>query len=229
MKPVYIIQNWASEGPGHIRDYLDHTGHTSRVIRSYNGEALPDPAEAEALIVMGCPISVTEYLDHDHLKRLFACMAAAMRDDTPLLGICFGGQMLAKILGARVEKNPVKEIGIYPAQLTDAGSNDPLLAGFEKEFNVFHWHGDTFRVPSGVDLLVKGETCTNQAFRKGRAVALQFHVETTAADVPVWCDEYAAELSEIGKTKDQMIAQFAEHADDLAKLTPKLLGNFFGL
>ena len=229
MKPVYIIQNWASEGPGHIRDYLDQSGHTSRLIRSYNGESLPDPAEAEALIVMGCPTSVSEYLEHDNLKRLFACMAAALRHDTPLLGICFGGQMIAKILGARVEKNPVKEIGIYSAQLTEAGANDPLFAGFEREFNVFHWHGDTFRVPSGVELLVKGETCTNQAFRKGRAVALQFHVETTPADIPVWCDEYADEMVEVGKSKEELIAQFATHADRLAMLTPVLLGNFFGL
>jgi GMP synthase (glutamine-hydrolysing) len=226
MKPLCIIQNWNVESPGLIADYLNSERIPFQVVRTFENQPMPAADACEAVIVLGYPQSVNQYLEHDCLKTLFAFMAALVRRDTPLLGICFGGQMLAKVLGANVERNAVREIGRYPVQLTDEGVADPVFTGIERQFDVFQWHADTFHIPYGATLLATGETCRNQAFRKGNAVGIQFHVEPTVDEVPLWCDEYAAELAEERKTKDDVVADYTRNAEHLRKLSARLVANF---
>jgi len=90
--------------------------------------------------------------------------------------------LLARAAGAEVRKNPVMEIGGYEVRLTDAGKKDTLFKNFPGTFPVFHWHGDTFDIPQGAELLVTGEKCKNQAFRYKNSVALQFHLEVTSSE-----------------------------------------------
>ncbi|MCX6834574.1 MAG: type 1 glutamine amidotransferase, partial [candidate division Zixibacteria bacterium] len=196
------------------------------VVRTYLGEALPRPTDIEATIVLGTPVSVRDYLQHEYLKRLFAFVAACVKHDLPLLGICFGGQFLARVLGADVTRNPVREIGIYRASLTDEGTKDKMFAGLPREIDVFHWHGDTFQIPFGATLLATGKTCRNQAFRKGNAVGIQFHIEPRTEEIPLWCDEYTQELAEEGKTKDQIVSSYATQANQMKQLSYRLMQNF---
>lgn len=226
MKPVCIVQNWAPESPGHLTDFLQENNVPYNVVRTYLGEALPKPNDIEAAVVLGTPISVRDYLQHEYLKRLFAFVAAAIKHDLPFFGICFGGQFLARVLGADVNRNPVREIGIYKATLTDEGIKDRLFAGLPREFDVFHWHGDTFQIPFGATLLATGEICRNQAFRKGNAVGIQFHIEPRTEEIPLWCDEYVSELAEEGKTKEQIVSSYATQANQMKQLSYRLMQNF---
>jgi len=228
VKSIQIIQNWAAEPAGTITDYLNRHSLSYETIRSYAGESMPDVSACEAAIVLGCPHSVNIYNEFEFLKNLYAFIAAGVRHDLPLLGICLGGQMLAKVLGAQVRKNDVREIGLYRACLTEAGKADPIFAGFDDEFDVFHWHNDTFAIPYGATLLAEEETCRNQAFRKGNAVALQFHLEPRPEDIPLWCDEYSDELTAENKTKDDLVSAFADKADRLKELNFRLVKNFLG-
>jgi len=228
VKKIQIIQNWAVEPPGTIADFLDEHGLAYEVVKSYDGAAMPEVDNSEAVIVLGCPHSVNTYQEFDFLKRLYAYMAAVVRKDLPLLGICLGGQMLAKVLGAEVRKNDIREIGLYKARLTEAGRIDPVFAGFDDEFDVFHWHNDTFKIPHGAVQLVEGTECRNQAFRKGNAVAIQFHVEPRAEDVPRWCDEYTQELTEDNKTRESIVSEFEAKADVLKKMSHRLMKNLLG-
>ena len=225
-RPVCIIQNWAPESPGHLADYLKENNIPHNVVRTYLGESLPNVADLDAAIVLGTPTSVRDYLQYEYLKRLFAFMAAAVKHDVPLLGICFGGQFLARVLGADVGRNQVREIGIYKATLTDEGTADPLFAGLPREFEVFHWHGDTFQIPFGAALLATGETCRNQAFRKGNAVGVQFHIEPRPDELPLWCDEYTQELAEESKTKEQIVSSYTAKAEQMKQLSFRLMRNF---
>jgi GMP synthase-like glutamine amidotransferase len=83
-----------------------------------------------------------------------------------------------------------------PVTLTPAGLTDPLMAGLPPELVVFQWHGDTFDLPDGATLLASSPACRQQAFRRGRAYGLQFHVEVTPAMVDEWgsVPEYRASL-----------------------------------
>jgi GMP synthase (glutamine-hydrolysing) len=225
-KPVCIVRNWAPESPGHLADYLRENNVSYNVVRTYLGETLPRPEELDAAVVLGTPISVRDYLKHDYLKKLLAFMAAAVKHDLPFLGICFGGQFLARVLGADVTRNPVREIGIYKATFTDEGAKDKLFAGLPREFEVFHWHGDTFQIPFGATLLATGETCHNQAFRKGNAVGIQFHIEPRIDEVPLWCDEYTQELADEGKTKEQIVSTYTAKAEQMKQLSYRLMRNF---
>jgi GMP synthase (glutamine-hydrolysing) len=226
MKRLYIIQNWNVESPGLIADYLNSERIPFDVIRTFENQPMPSADTCEAVIVLGYPQSVNQYLEHDCLKALFSFMAALVRQDTPLLGICFGGQMLAKVLGATVERNPVREIGSYRVQLTEDGVDDPVFRSVEPQFDVFQWHADTFHIPHGATLLATGETCRNQAFRKGNAVGIQFHVEPTQDEIPLWCDEYAAELAEEHKTKAEIVADYIRNSEHLRQLSARMVADF---
>ncbi len=226
MKSIQIIQNWAAEPAGTITEYLDKRGLSYKVVLSYAGDTMPDVAACEAAIVLGCPHSVNIYNDFDFLKKLYAFMAAGLRHDLPILGICLGGQMLAKVLGAQISKNDVREIGLYKTRLTEAGKADRIFDGFEDEFEVFHWHNDTFGIPYGATLLAEGEECRNQAFRKCNAVGLQFHLEPRPEDIPLWCDEYSDELAAEQKTKEVLVKAFAEKTNLLRESNFRLIKNF---
>jgi GMP synthase (glutamine-hydrolysing) len=226
MKPICIAQNHPIETPGLVGEALDKLGVPYKIVRTFDRQALPRPREVRATIVLGTPVSVRDYLRHDYLRRLFEYMAETVRFDIPLLGICFGGQMLAHVMGAAVDLNEQKEIGLYKVRLTEEGAADPLFAGFEREFEVFQWHGDTFRLPKGATSLVEGVTCKNQAFRRGRAVAIQFHVEPKSDEIPLWCDAYADELAGEKLTKEAIVADFNKRRKALEQLTTRLIENF---
>jgi GMP synthase (glutamine-hydrolysing) len=229
MKPVVIVQNCPAEGPGTIVDYLDDRRIPYSIVHSYQHHQIPSATEVSSVINLGCPLSVTEFQQHEFLRQVYSLVAESVRLSVPYLGICFGGQILARALGARVEANPVKEIGIYQVRTTADGLADPLLSGFGESFRVAQWHGDTFRIPFGSALLVEGDDCKNQAFRVGKAVGLQFHLETTAADMEAWCDSYPQELAETGKSRDQVVAQAKESEPELRALNYRLLDNFFAM
>jgi len=221
MKPVLIVQNWEAESAGHLADYLDDNNVRYNVVRTFDGEALPKVGDIKAAVILGNPISVRDYQKHDYLKRLFAFLADSVRTDIPLLGICFGGQLLAKVLGADVVRNEVREIGLYRATLTNEGRQDKLFAGVGPELEVFHWHADTFMIPHGATLLATGKTCRNQAFRKGNP-------EPRADEIPTWCDVYAEELAEEGLTKNRLVSDYAAGADRMKQLSYRLMQNFLG-
>jgi len=225
-KPICIVQNWEAESPGYLATFLEDNQLPYNVVKNYANESLPIADDIEALIILGTPISALNYREHDNLVRLFALVSAAVRKDIPLLGICFGGQLVARVLGADVIRNDVRELGLYRVQLTDAGREDKLFTGLGTELDVFHWHSDTFMIPHGATLLATSETCTNQAFRKNNAVAVQFHIEPTIDEVPVWCDAYPEELAEEGLTKEGLVIVYREKADRMQQLSYHLMQNF---
>ncbi len=106
------------------------------------------------------------------LRRL----ALRLEADLPTIGVCFGAQMIAAALGADVYPGPVKEVGFHSVTVHENARAGPLrhLAGVP----ILHWHGDTFTLPQGVELLASSHVYDHQAFRRGsKLLALQFHAE----------------------------------------------------
>ncbi len=229
MKPYLILQNCNTELGGSVIDYFESRELPHKVVHTYSGEDIPELNEVESIINLGCPISMNNYHQHDFLKNLYQYVAGAVRVEKPYLGICFGGQMLAKILGARVEQNEKPEIGTYNVSLTKAGKSDKIFEGFDDPFPVFHWHSDTFKIPYGTEQLAEGDDCKNQAFRKGRMVGIQFHLEATGKEVPLWCDEYADELTKFGATKNKIVSEYENVFEKTKSMNYKMLDNFLNL
>ena len=109
MKPVLIAQNCTAETAGTIIEYLDSREIPCQVVHTYDGQPLPSLDDVVAVINLGCPISVVDYHQHDYLKALYEMVCEAVRIDKPYLGICFGGQILARALGANVSPNRVRQ------------------------------------------------------------------------------------------------------------------------
>jgi GMP synthase (glutamine-hydrolysing) len=155
-------------------------GAKLRLVRAHEGERLADlPANTKGIIVTGSPLSLTAplpWMDElgDRLLRLGAA-------GVPVLGVCFGHQLLGRASGSKVVRNPKgREIGTVRVQLTPAGRKDPLFSWSQKsEIAVQATHLDVVdRVPSGGKLLASNEACATQAFRLSETVAaVQFHPE----------------------------------------------------
>jgi GMP synthase-like glutamine amidotransferase len=138
-----------------------------------------------------------------------------------VLGICLGSQLLASALGAVVRRNPASEIGWFDLQFTSAAADDPLFTGLDRE-TVFHWHGETFDLPPGAELLGSSELCRNQAFRAGDcAYGLQFHLEVTPEMIADWClqDENCGDVRELEAPLDPH-----HNAARLAVLSDRVFG-----
>jgi len=114
--------------------------------------------------------------------------------------------LIADVLGARVLRNRQKEIGWFPIQLTEAAKTVPLFASWRKTFNAFHWHGDTFQLPSGAVHIASSKGCENQAYVYGeRVIGLQFHLESThtsVADLLENCRDEVVEDTYIQKPEE---------------------------
>ncbi|MGD9361203.1 MAG: type 1 glutamine amidotransferase [Desulfobacterales bacterium] len=96
------------------------------------------------------------------------------------MGICLGAQLIASAMGAEVYRNPIKEIGWFPVQ--GVSSSGDSFFNFPSSMDVFHWHGETFDLPSGATRIATSGGCKNQAFQIDTSViGIQFHLEITAA------------------------------------------------
>jgi len=223
---ILAIQNCSREGFGSYLDCLLAEGATVELIHPYRGGAFPPLALWTAILIGGTPISVCEASRHPFLCQELRFVAEAVAREVPCLGICAGAQLLAQILGARVRPNPTKEIGGYEVCLTEAGATDPLFRQFPRRFPVFQWHGDTFDVSEGGALLAEGDACQNQAFRSGRVVGFQFHLEVSPVEAADWAQEYADELAQSGKSARTVVSECAATAPEQRRLAAVLVRNF---
>jgi len=112
-----------------------------------------------------------------------AVARSAMDLGVPVLGICFGGQMLAAAVGGSVSRAPAPEIGWSMV--------DTSIPGLIDAGPWFQWHFDRFTVPAGVPVLARS-ALADQAFRVGRTLGLQFHPELTSAVLECWLDNGGA-------------------------------------
>jgi GMP synthase-like glutamine amidotransferase len=192
MKPIAIFRHAAHEGPGYFAEFLDQRKIPWQLIAIDTGDAVPHSAEAySGLAFMGGPMSVND--DLPWIPKVEALIRDAVDRDIPVLGHCLGGQLISKAMGGIVSRNPVKEIGWGDVAVADneIGSN---WFGDITCFPAFHWHGETFSLPQGATHLLSSAYCVNQAFAIGKNLALQCHVEMTAAMIAEWCEVGADEV-----------------------------------
>lgn len=175
---AHYLQHVPFEGLGSIEAWLQAAGYEITSTKFYESADLPRGEKIDLLVVMGGPMSVNDENVYPWLVNEKEFIRSVIESGTPTLGICLGAQLIAKAMGGKVFQNPVKEIGWFPVQAV-ASSNNAAFK-FPEETAVFHWHGETFSLPSRATQIAKSERCKNQAFQIGNSViGLQFHLETT--------------------------------------------------
>jgi GMP synthase (glutamine-hydrolysing) len=178
---IQYLQHVPYEPPANIAAWARDRGHEVEGARLYAGDGLPSVDGYDWLVVMGGPMSVHDADEHPWLADEKRLVRETVDAGKPVLGVCLGAQVLAEALGAEVRGNEEEEIGWFPVSVENA-EGTPFEA-LPDEFEVFHWHGETFGVPDGARRTAKSEACANQAFVLGDAVGLQFHLEATRDSV----------------------------------------------
>ena len=175
---AHYFQHVPFEGLGSIAPWLEAAGYEITNTKFFESAKFPDLKKIDLLVVMGGPMSVNDEDDFPWLVSEKQFIREAINSGKPVLGICLGAQLIASATGARVYRNSVKEIGWFP--IYGISSEDGSIFSFPPSVKVFHWHGETFDLPSGATRLAKSDGCENQAFQIGKSViGLQFHLETT--------------------------------------------------
>ncbi|MGA3172560.1 MAG: type 1 glutamine amidotransferase [Chthoniobacteraceae bacterium] len=194
---VHYLQHAATEGPGQIANWAAAHGYKLSATHWYRGEAAPDPAAIDFLVIMGGAMNIYEHRLHPWLVPEKELIAAVIGQGKPVLGICLGSQLIADVMGGKVFQNREYEIGWYPIRIPEPVRKHPLVARFPSEFTALHWHGDTFDLPPGATLLASSDACRNQAFVcKENVVGLQFHIEVRPEDVRLFIQGEPTSLPE---------------------------------
>jgi GMP synthase-like glutamine amidotransferase len=165
-----------------------------RVHRTDRGE-LNEVRDFDALVVMGGPQGVYEHRAFPWIADELASIRAALDAGKPVLGICLGSQLIAAALGAPVYRHATKEIGWFDVTRAVDAARSPFGAALPERLTAFHWHGDTYDLPSGAVRLFESVACREQGFSVGgRVLALQFHPEITPEMLGEWARTGADEL-----------------------------------
>lgn len=141
------------------------------------------------MVLLGSQRSVNDELQW--IDTALALVRNAMAADIPVLGHCFGAQLMARALGSNVSRNAWANIGWSRLRVTPHGAKlfdaDAIVA--------FNWHYETFSIPQGAKRTLFGEHCLNKGFTIGKHMAFQCHFEVTEDILREWCSNADAELA----------------------------------
>lgn len=194
-KTALAVRHVAFEDLGSMVGPLERAGYSIDYWDTSDSDLTAiDPLVADLMVVLGGPIGVYDDALYPIVATEIEILKRRLAADMPTIGICLGAQLMAHALGSRVYPGPQKEIGWSSLTLTSEGRAGPI--GHLEDQAVLHWHGDTFDLPAGCDLLASTDLCRNQAFSRGpRILGLQFHAEVRASKFEHWLMGHACELS----------------------------------
>ena len=183
------FEDWIIRGMGVAREVVV-------VVDPTRGEALPDPAEVAGAVLSGSHAMVTGNEPWSERTAVWLCDAVAL--GVPVLGICYGHQLLAYALGGEVGDNPLgHELGTVTTHLTSDAASDPLLGGLGPTITVHASHAQTvLRLPDGATCLATSAMDRHMAFSLGgSAWGVQFHPEFDAEVGRAYIEAEAAVLA----------------------------------
>lgn len=181
-----------------------------QICRVHEGDILPAADNVAGVVITGSGAMVT---DHEPWMEIAADWLRKAQASMPILGICFGHQLLAYALGGDVAYNPKGvEVGRVDLHLTASAANDPLLQGLPSVFpaNVSHMQS-VVKLPPQAIHLASSAMEANQGFRVGeRAWGVQFHPEFSAGVMPYYIDNYHDALQQQGRDGEELKQSLGE-------------------
>jgi GMP synthase-like glutamine amidotransferase len=193
MRPVRIFRHQSWVGGGRVVEALTESNLPFEIVAIDCGDPVPPTIDdVSALVFLGCTMSVNDPLTwiKDELSLIREGHARGM----PILGHCFGSQLISKALGGMVEPMPAKEIGWHTVVRATNQVADTWLGGVPDEFEILIWHHDAFTLPKGAAPLFSSSFCPDQAFVLGNTLATVAHIEVTAPTLREWLDVYGDDV-----------------------------------
>lgn len=201
---------------------LGETAYPLAVVDVARGESLPDLSTVAAIVITGSAAMVTERAAWMEQSAAWLCRAVAA--EVPLLGICFGHQLLAWALGGEVGYNPQGvEVGTATIRLAAEAQQDPLFSGMPATFPAQVSHRQSvLRLPAGARLLAASDKEPHQAFAIGAcAWGIQFHPEFDAQIIRYFIEHYRERLLGEGDSAQRLLGSVRDSPHSAS-----LLGRF---
>ncbi len=234
MKPLRIFHHQVCEPPAYLCTYLERRGIPFEIICIHEKQKVPgDLEDISGLIFMGGQGSVND--DKGWISQELALIVKADRRNIPILGVCFGAQLISKALGGSVYPGEDMEIGWHKIEAikttinttnnatmdsgdANAQSENPWLTGLPVAFDAFQWHAHTFTVPPDATQLWRSHCYQQQGFARGNVLAMQFHLEVTVDSILELSQHYAGDLSH----PSDCVRSVAQLTDNLLARTDQL-------
>lgn len=180
-RPPEDIRQSFGEQPAWFRPILNAWGVRSEVVCPSDGEALPDVQHVAGAIITGSWSMVTD--KEDWSERTAAWVRQMVAAQRPLLGVCYGHQLMAHAMGGTVDYHPKgTEVGCLPITVAATAKDDPFFGSLPSTFEAFLSHDQSVLVPPpGATVFGRSAHDAHQMLRYGpKAMSLQFHPEFTA-------------------------------------------------
>jgi GMP synthase (glutamine-hydrolysing) len=219
---ILSVQNIQCETLGLLEQMFLNDRYEIQKVDTQNDPVPTSPSGYDAIVILGGPMAVYDNLPY--LQKEEELIRNAIKNDTPVLGICLGSQLIAQAAGGRVYKGKKKEIGWYDVYLTPASSNDIFRGFTHKMIRIFQWHGDTYDLPANAKILAYSDLYP-QAFRIGSAVGIQFHFEVDEPLIQAWIKEYNTDLIAEG-IKPENLSPAPRELEELANQGRRIYNNF---
>ena len=180
---------------------------------------LPDPRAYDAIVPLGSRWSVNDGArGMDWITSEVAMVRDAHAVGVPMLGVCFGGQLLAHALGGSVSRSPAPEIGWYDVE----SAHSALVPSGPW----FEWHFDRFTIPDGAVEIARNDSAS-QAFVLGRTMGIQFHPEVDERLLEMWLSgDGGGEIAQLDRTADQLRSATRQELDSATKRVHALVRAF---
>jgi GMP synthase-like glutamine amidotransferase len=188
VKPALIRCHGDNAPPGLLTEWLEERGIPYEISDSWRGKPLPDPRDYAFVVTLGSKHNPRDTHEPVVVAEL-ELLRGAIEHDVPVLGLCFGGQALAAVLGGEVIRTEKPELGWVEIE-----SDDPALVPTGPWLE---WHYDRFTTPPDATEIARNAHST-QAFVQGRHLGVQFHPESTIEIVTGWARSDASRLHELG-------------------------------
>lgn len=207
MKPALILQHGDWGPPALLGEWAEAKGIPYLVHRVDVDHRLPELDGQPFIASLGSDHSPLDS-DVEEVILELEFVARAVDRGIPVLGLCYGGQVLSKVLGGEIERAPEPELGWHTVQSSapDVIPQGPWL----------QWHYDRFTLPPSAQELARSSRAV-QAFRQGSHLGLQFHPESTIEIVKEWARLDFDRLAQLGIDDGEALAEAGRAEEERAR------------
>jgi GMP synthase (glutamine-hydrolysing) len=197
---ITVVHNSPVSPAGRLVPVLERADLVVNHVRAHRGERLP--WKPDAVVILGGEMSAFQDGRYPFLRDEKVWIKQLAEQDTPILGICLGAQLIAHALGGAAVTADRPEAGLIDLTFTEAGAADPVIGPLRPP--VFTVHADTVELPDDAVLLASSDRFTH-AFRIGRALGIQFHPEIPTNTVADWARNELREVIQAAGTDPETL------------------------